>query len=300
MRDVLSYALRTAELIGPVFPLAPKSKDPFGKLAPHGVYSATRDPAVIRSWFRPCSSLGLAVSFGGGLLLLDVDPRDNGDETIERWQLEHGDLPHTVRAITGRRDGGLHYILRCPVDLDFKNGRIGPGVDVKGDGGYGAVAPTVHPDTGHPYIWDPRALPSTTPIAEAPAWLLDMLRERCRVDYGEATGKAAESFVGCAFRAASMIGKSLGDDAVCVLCPWYEEHSDGRGKGHDSSTVVLAPTSKAPLGSFCCVHGHCDGRRTGDALAKLPKGAIDAATEALPDLAEQVARWLDERGEAAE
>jgi Bifunctional DNA primase/polymerase, N-terminal len=291
-RDVLGLALRTAELLGPVFPCAPRSKEPFARLAPHGCYSATRDPETIRSWFRPGSTLNLALACGGGLFALDVDPRNDGDEALARLEREHGPLPMTPRQITG--GAGLHYLLRSGVRL--RNGAVASGLEIKADGGYIVIAPSVHP-SGGTYRWDLGALPSETPVADAPAWLLDLAREHELRDYGAAAGPAAESFVGIAFAAAQMLGHKTGArGATAARCPWFAEHSDGRGDGCDLSTVVLPATQATKLGAFRCAHAHCSSRRTRTAVAVLPTSAIIAAARALPDLAPLVVRWIDEPG----
>jgi hypothetical protein len=295
-RRVLDHALRAADLLGPVFPCAPRSKEPFARLAPHGCYSATRSPERIRSWFRAGSTLNLALACGSGLLALDIDPRNQGDETFARLEREHGPLPPTPRQVTG--GGGLHFLLRGPAGVVLRNGAIAPGVEVKADGGYIVIAPSVHP-SGSAYRWDLGALPSETPIADAPAWLIDAARERERRPYGPATGPAVHSFLGIAFAAAGMLGSRTGaQGAVAVRCPWLHEHSDGRGDGHDLSTVILPPNQRARLGSFRCAHAHCSQRPTGAALAALPTAALLTAARALPGLAPLAARWVGEREDA--
>ena len=95
-----------------------------------------------------------------------------------------------------------------------------------------------------------------------------------------ATGPATDSFLFTAFAYENLTGHTLPSGAVAVRCPWFVEHSDGRGDGKDSSTVLLAPTSAAKLGHFKCSHGHCSQRRLADVLTVLSKGAIDAASRA--------------------
>ena len=121
MSKVLAYALRYAARGWHVFPCSPAGKQPFGKLVPRGVYDATTDESVIRSWFRPQSTLNLAIACGAsGLAVLDVDTRDGkiGDEELGLLETVHSALPHTPRAITG--SGGLHYLFRTP-DQKLRN-----------------------------------------------------------------------------------------------------------------------------------------------------------------------------------
>jgi hypothetical protein len=61
-------------------------------------------------------------------------------------------LPGTVTSISG--SGGLHMLYRHPGGyIKSGAGLLGPKVDVKADGGYFMVAPSVHPRTGRRYRW---------------------------------------------------------------------------------------------------------------------------------------------------
>jgi hypothetical protein len=188
----------------------------------------------------------------------------------------------------------MHFLLHVPSGTRLRNGAIEPGFEIKSDGGYIVIAPSVHP-SGREYRWDFGAFPSETPVADAPAWLLDLAFAREVRDYGPPVGTAVDSFLGLAFAAAKMLGNKTGaHGATAVRCPWFSEHSDGRGDGGDLSTVILPPTNTARLGAFRCAHAHCSQRQTGEALAALPASALVAAARALPDLAPFAARWLNE------
>ena len=65
------------------------------------------------------------------MVVIDVDPRDGGMETLRRLQAEHGLLPPTRLHATG--GGGYHYVLRNPEGVkEMPSRTIGPGVEVKG------------------------------------------------------------------------------------------------------------------------------------------------------------------------
>jgi hypothetical protein len=51
-------------------------------------------------------------------------------------------------------------------------------LDVKGLGGYIVVPPSIHPETGEPYVWDEDDHPLKIRPAPAPEWLLIMVAER--------------------------------------------------------------------------------------------------------------------------
>jgi hypothetical protein len=99
-------------------------------------------------------------------------------------------------------------------------------------------------------------------------------------EHGPATGKAAESFLARAFDGAGWLGWRIDDSRVAVRCPWADEHTDKRGRGRDSSTIILSPNNERPLGQFVCLHEHCRTRGVVQALRALPLKAI-------ADLAEQ-------------
>jgi putative DNA primase/helicase len=159
----------------PVLALKPKAKDPLGRHAPHGFKSATTDVTVARSWFvaSPDANLGIAPSVG--VLVLDVDPRHGGTDTLASLTAKHGTLPETVTAITGATLSGEHYYFTCPAELEIANKKPAPGLDIKGHGdGYLVAPPSIHPDGGS-YRWAKGRAPGEIPMARAPRWLLDLV-----------------------------------------------------------------------------------------------------------------------------
>lgn len=132
----------------------------------------------LRQWFEGAhASYGVGIITGAvsGIFVVDVDegPGKAGGETLNDLQFLNGDLPFTVQARTG--GGGRHMIFRHPKDIWVTTGRnvLGPGVDVRGDGGFIVAAPSLH-ESGRYYLWDDVAHPKTTPVADAPAWVLEM------------------------------------------------------------------------------------------------------------------------------
>ena len=154
----------------PVFPLKARSKQP---LTAHGFRSATRNLGCIETWWKrwPDANIGIPTGAASGLLVLDVDPRNGGTESLERSILEHGPLPDTAGQITG--GGGRHIIFRHPGGPVPKT--LAPGIDLKGDGGYIVVAPSVHPSGNH-YEWDGiEGAKALLNPAEPPPWLLERI-----------------------------------------------------------------------------------------------------------------------------
>ena len=54
---------------------------------------------------------------------------------------------------------------------------MGPGLDVKADGGYVVAPPSIHP-SGDLYTWEVEHHPDDVPLAECPAWLVNLLRTK--------------------------------------------------------------------------------------------------------------------------
>lgn len=134
-----------------VFPLKPRSKEP---LTRHGVLDASNEAAVVAAWWRewPESNIGLDVH-RSGLVVIDLDPARGGLETWAAVCGEYGvNAFATQRSRTG--SGGLHLLYRAPAGLTLRNSadKLGPGVDVRGKGGYIVLPPSVHPN-GNTYSW---------------------------------------------------------------------------------------------------------------------------------------------------
>jgi Bifunctional DNA primase/polymerase, N-terminal len=75
-RAALAYAER---FVFAVFPVRPRSKIP---LTQHGFKDAVVDTAIIKSWWSswPEANIGITTGRTTGIIVLDVDPRHNGDD----------------------------------------------------------------------------------------------------------------------------------------------------------------------------------------------------------------------------
>lgn len=133
----------------------------------HGFYDATRDPDAIRALWRrmPLANIGLRTGTDNDLLVLDVDPPHGGDKSLAAMVAKHGPLPPTLIANTG--SGGRHFLFRHVDGLSNCVGAIGGGLDIRTEGGYIVIAPSLH-NSGRRYEWANDLQP-----AEAPRWLID-------------------------------------------------------------------------------------------------------------------------------
>jgi hypothetical protein len=248
---------------------------------PHGVHDATADRSAIRSWLSLYADANWAIATGATtgerfLLVVDVDPRNGGDESLAELEAKHGALPETPRVLTG--GGGTHYYLRS-VQL-IRCAILGPGLELKGANGYVVAPPSLHA-SGRRYVWDAGAHPADIPFAYAPPWLAPGRSPSPRQH--SAGAHAATSFAGRAFAAASLAGIELPNGVLPVRCPWADSHSDGRGRGADSSTAILPPREPKGWGWFCCLHASHGVRTTMEALLALPPAALAIAGYAEPE-----------------
>ena len=171
---MLLAALELAERMEfAVFPLRPKGKQPLTK---HGFKDASTDSAVIRQWWGrwPQANIGGRTGIESGIIVLDIDKHGDADGFVTLANKHSGEgerLPRTdtLRVRTG--GGGLHVFLKHPGGhVQGGNGKLGPGLDVKADGGYIVLPPSIHPN-GKRYRWDTGCDLSHTPIAEMPGWV---------------------------------------------------------------------------------------------------------------------------------
>ena len=140
-----------------------------------GFKDATTDLAQLNTWWMKLPAANLAIATGAlsGLVVLDVDPRHGGDESLADLQRQHGRLPTTVTVLTG--GGGQHYYFAHPGSY-VKSRELRPGLDIKADGGYVIAPPSAH-ITGGRYVWETGCSPEEVPLAPAPSWLLHELAE---------------------------------------------------------------------------------------------------------------------------
>ena len=165
---LLGAALAYARRGVPVFPCEPGGKRP---LTYNGFWDATTNQRRIRDWWWrwPTANVGVPTGERSDLLVLDVDARGGGFESLAALERENGPLPKTARARTG--GGGVHVFFRRPagVKVPSSAGRLGSGLDVRGEGGY-VVVPRSRTQSAYEWI-------DSSPPTEA-TWLLMRLDQR--------------------------------------------------------------------------------------------------------------------------
>lgn len=171
--DFLKFARYYSQQSWPIFPCRVKDKVPAVRWADE----ATTDYAKIERWWTntPEANIGMVTGAKSGLVVLDVDKGHGGMESLMALQVEHGRLPDTWETITG--GGGRHILFKHPgVPIHNSAGKLGPGLDIRGDGGYIVVPPSIHP-SGNVYTFDDTCKPGKCELAAMPNWLVNLLKE---------------------------------------------------------------------------------------------------------------------------
>ena len=171
----LEAALEYASHGMPVFPCNPLDKKP---LTAHGFKDASKDEAQIRAWWTqwPNAMIGAPTGPASGMWVvdLDLDPvkKLDGKATFQQLLAQRGPIPDTLKTITPR--GGEHLIFSWDSSIDIRNSasKIGPGIDVRGNGGYVCLPPSKSANGGE-YRWAPGGPKQAAP---APAWLIALAK----------------------------------------------------------------------------------------------------------------------------
>jgi hypothetical protein len=152
-----------------VFPLRRQSKQPATE---HGVKDAkpmAEWPEITQQQMATGAlNVGLACGAASGIYVIDLD----GQQGLGAWDgmtLRYGEAP-TLVAQTG--NGGIHRVFSIPGALGRlpnTTAKIAPGIDTRGDGGYIAVCPSIHPN-GQRYEWLNWVEP-----APLPQWIVDLV-----------------------------------------------------------------------------------------------------------------------------
>lgn len=138
----------------------------------HGLKDATQTIQGVREFWTRYPDAGIAV-VTDALVVLDFDVAHHGIDSLQAIQEKYGVLPITRTHMTG--GGGFHYLYRNPDGRNIRNTvALGgyEGVDLRANGGYIVVPPSLHP-SGHRY-----EVTDDSPLAPAPEWLVELSTKR--------------------------------------------------------------------------------------------------------------------------
>jgi hypothetical protein len=195
-----------------------------------------RSPGVVRQLLGAgIANWGVATGEPSGVWVLDVDPV--GVAEYDLWIERYGrDWCETLQAQTG--SGGYHLYFTAPADgimprniskRQRREGRVPPGIDVRGTGGQAVLPPSVSGKGA--YAWLNRG----APILPAPDWLLALVREE-----RSEREPAPEHVNGSSTTQPAMVSSGAGSDDVTLRGPAY---------ARAAVTRELAELRSAPVGT---------------------------------------------------
>lgn len=162
-------AAQTYAALGwPVFPCNPLDKRP---LTDHGFKDATTNNNQIARWWAqwPNAMIGVPMGSVSGVFCVDLDKKI-GVDGVATWaslQSIHGVSQQT--RVHRTPSTGLHLIYLFQQSIrNIPLHKLGPGIEIKGEGGYIVVPPSKMAD-GKEYTSN-----DVAPV-EAPGWLLKMI-----------------------------------------------------------------------------------------------------------------------------
>jgi putative DNA primase/helicase len=132
------------------------------------------DPQKIEKWFIDWPNMNFGAIPPEGIVILDIDERNNGFSTLETLETKHGKLPETVTVETGN---GRHLYFQYNSDIYAVCKTRLEGIDIKTGSGYVMGAGSRH-QSGKLYQFASKELSlDNKEIAEAPQWLLEKIME---------------------------------------------------------------------------------------------------------------------------
>lgn len=228
-----------------VLPVRPEEKRPF--MTNWLQYTKTRAPkAMVESWFTNLAGAGVGVVTGkiSNMVVLDV-------EHDCPFPIEDLLRKYPTQMIAKSGGGGWHLFYQYPVNQSRVSNRVRifEGADLRADGGFIVLPPTMHP-SGNRYEWIKRG-----PLGAFPVALLD-LQAQPRVQ-GE--GWITEALRGvseggrndtCARLAGYFFKKGMNADIVeALLLDWNERNEPPLPVHEVRTTIKSIERSHATGGS---------------------------------------------------
>lgn len=136
----------------------------------HGFYAATTKYEIFEGWLEEhpdCQMIAMPTGRETGIFVMEYDPKNGGDLSYNELIAEHNSITTETNMSPG---GGLHHLFEMP-NWDIQggiNGKLWPGIDIKGSGGY-VLMPPSRTDKGNYVVMN------DTEPKQAPKWLLDKI-----------------------------------------------------------------------------------------------------------------------------
>ena len=124
-----------------IFPLAPGAKVPMK--GTDGFKSASANRAQLSAWSQayPDANIAAATGATSGIIVIDLDPRSGSNATLRKLAEAGKRFPTTVTSVTPRGGHHLYFAYDLRVTISKANA-LGPGIDIKTDGGYIVLPPS--------------------------------------------------------------------------------------------------------------------------------------------------------------
>lgn len=166
MNPLLEAAKAYVSLGWYIFPCVPGGKAPANR---NGCRGASNDLAQIERWWseNPNYNIALACGVASGVYVVDIDLDPAKRKDGAAAMMKKPPLPKTVVADSPR--GGSHWLFTTDDPPANKNDYLN-GVDIRADGYYIILAPSVHPNGGV-YEWRDGQSPWDVPLAEYPEFM---------------------------------------------------------------------------------------------------------------------------------
>jgi hypothetical protein len=279
----------TQRLRWPVFPLWPRTKNPATK---HGFKDATLDEQQIIQWWTKWPNANIGIPTGIHFWVFDIDPRHGGDFSLQVLVHRYGALADTIQQLTG--GGGRQYLYQMPDQqkLTCHTG-LWPGIDIKGQGGYIVVPPSIHP-SGKAYQWDTtKSSILEESLEPASGWLIKAIAETIRQNHSGEPVTVPEGIpkgrqhttlfkLGCAMRAKGFER----DEIFAALWAANEKRCEEPGPRENIERLAFSICSQYAAGQQ---NPPSNGQ---PAHAEQRPDAGTLITRCVADIAAEPIRWL--------
>lgn len=223
---------------------------------------ATNDE--IRAWWTrwPDANVGIVCGVVSGFLVVDVDGRNGGFETLAELD-EHGGQMPMDNPLVETGSLGLHHYFA--LDAPLPKASPFAGIDVQADGGLVVAPPSLH-KSGRRYQWLRPFTARRTPVPEWLRWAVQQTTiPASRVPVRPLAGADADDVLAALGDRGLYLAPHRRRGLHRIRCPWADAHSN-----RDVEAVVIEPgASPAPGWGFKCQHAHCSGRTVGELLDVL-------------------------------
>ena len=241
---VKDYAIEYVDSGWSILPVKPEEKRPYMMNWLQYTHSrATRE--MVENWFKSLSGAGIGVVTGkiSNMVVLDV-------ENYCKIPIEELLKTYPTQMYSKTGSGGYHLFYQYPTGISKVSNRVGifEGADLRADGGFIVLPPTVHP-SGSKYEWVKRGMPGTFPKAllelesqpkvQSEGWITEALR-------GASEGGRNDT---CARLAGYFFKKGLNYDIVEALLMEWNERNDPPLPTREVRTTIKSIERSHAVGS---------------------------------------------------